>query len=83
MLFVKILYILLATECRIFGIVLRYIIQIHSNDKNNETKYCFKAGVYVLNLYDTRIVRCTKCNASIGEIEYESEFVRIYCKSCK
>jgi phage FluMu protein Com len=33
-------------------------------------------------LYDTKVIRCTKCNKSIGEAEYDAEIVFPKCGHC-
>jgi hypothetical protein len=33
-------------------------------------------------LYDTKIVHCTKCNKSIGEVEFDAEIVFPKCGHC-
>jgi hypothetical protein len=35
-----------------------------------------------LNLYDTKVIRCTKCNKSIGEVEFDAEIVFPKCGHC-
>jgi phage FluMu protein Com len=35
-----------------------------------------------LNIYDTKIIRCTKCNKYIGEVEYDAEIVFPKCGNC-
>jgi hypothetical protein len=33
-------------------------------------------------LYDTKIIHCTKCNKSIGEVEFDAEIVFPKCGHC-
>ncbi|HEY8109619.1 MAG TPA: hypothetical protein VIG05_01985 [Candidatus Nitrosotenuis sp.] len=35
-----------------------------------------------MNIYDTKIIRCTKCDKYIGEVEYDAEIVFPKCGSC-
>ena len=35
-----------------------------------------------MSLYDTKVVRCKKCDKSIGEVEYDAEIVLAQCSKC-
>ena len=35
-----------------------------------------------LNLYDTRVIRCVRCNKCLGELEYDAEVIRPLCGQC-
>ena len=35
-----------------------------------------------MNIYDTKVIRCAKCDKSIGEVEYDAEIVLPKCGSC-
>ena len=35
-----------------------------------------------MNLYDTKIIRCIKCDKHIGEIDYDAEVMRPECGHC-
>ena len=35
-----------------------------------------------MNIYDKKIIKCTKCNKSIGEIDYDAEIVYPQCGDC-
>ena len=33
-------------------------------------------------MYDTKVIRCKKCDNTIGEIEYDAEIVLAQCGKC-
>lgn len=33
-------------------------------------------------MYDTKVIRCKKCDNSIGEVEYDAEIVLAQCGKC-
>lgn len=35
-----------------------------------------------MNIYDTRQIRCCKCNKFIGEIDYDAEVTMPMCGQC-
>jgi len=35
-----------------------------------------------LNIYDTKVIRCKKCDNPIGEVEYDAEIVLVQCGKC-
>lgn len=35
-----------------------------------------------MNLYDTKLVYCSKCGKCIGEVEYDSEISPLLCGLC-
>lgn len=35
-----------------------------------------------MNIYDTKVVKCSKCGKSIGEIEYDAVVTLPKCGSC-
>lgn len=35
-----------------------------------------------MNSYDTKVIRCAKCNICIGEIDYDAEVFRPLCGKC-
>jgi phage FluMu protein Com len=35
-----------------------------------------------MNLYDTIVIRCTKCNKAIGEVESGAEIIFPKCSKC-
>jgi len=35
-----------------------------------------------MNIYDTKVVRCSKCGKSIGEIEYDAMVTLPKCGQC-
>jgi hypothetical protein len=35
-----------------------------------------------LNLYDTRIIRCVRCQKCLGELDYDAEVMRPLCGQC-
>lgn len=35
-----------------------------------------------MNIYDTRQIRCVKCNKAIGEVEIGAEMTRPKCEVC-
>lgn len=37
---------------------------------------------YDLNLYDTRVIRCARCDKCLGELDYDTEVIRLLCAQC-
>ncbi|MHA7647877.1 hypothetical protein [Nitrosopumilus sp. S4] len=35
-----------------------------------------------MNIYDTKSIYCSRCNVSIGEIDYDAEVIRPLCGKC-
>jgi hypothetical protein len=35
-----------------------------------------------MNIYDTRVIRCSKCNRYVGEVEYDAEIILPKCGKC-
>lgn len=35
-----------------------------------------------MNIYDTKMVICTKCKKTIGEIDFEATAYHILCRQC-
>lgn len=35
-----------------------------------------------MNIYDTKVVRCSVCGKAIGEVEYDAELIRPKCGHC-
>jgi hypothetical protein len=35
-----------------------------------------------LNLYDTRIIHCVRCEKCLGELDYDAEVIRPLCGKC-
>ncbi|PIW35897.1 MAG: hypothetical protein COW26_01980 [Nitrosopumilales archaeon CG15_BIG_FIL_POST_REV_8_21_14_020_33_23] len=35
-----------------------------------------------MNIYDTQVIRCIKCDKCIGEIDYEAKVIRPMCGQC-
>lgn len=35
-----------------------------------------------MNLYDTKVLTCTKCGSSIGEIDWDAQVIRVLCSKC-
>ncbi len=35
-----------------------------------------------LNLYDTRVIRCARCDKCLGELDYDAEVIRPLCGPC-
>lgn len=35
-----------------------------------------------MNIYDTKSILCSRCNISIGEIDYDAEVIRPLCGKC-
>ncbi len=33
-------------------------------------------------MYDTKVIRCKKCDNPIGEVEYNAEIVLVQCGKC-
>ena len=33
-------------------------------------------------MYDTKVIRCKKCDNTIGEIEYDAEIILAQCGKC-
>jgi len=36
-----------------------------------------------MNLYDKKIVKCSKCGKAVGEIELDVKINSVICKKCK
>lgn len=36
----------------------------------------------VMNIYDTRVIRCSKCDRYIGEVEFDAEVILPKCGKC-
>jgi len=36
-----------------------------------------------MNLYDKKIIKCSKCSTSIGEVDLETRVTNVVCKKCK
>ncbi len=44
---------------------------------------CFSKGLICeLNIYDTKTVRCLKCDNCIGEIDFDARVIRSICGQC-
>ncbi|MEE8181281.1 MAG: hypothetical protein V3T67_05520 [Nitrosopumilaceae archaeon] len=35
-----------------------------------------------MNLYDTKVIRCARCEKCMGEIDYDAEVIRPLCGQC-
>lgn len=35
-----------------------------------------------LNIYDTKVIRCIRCNKCLGELDYDAEVIRPLCGQC-
>lgn len=35
-----------------------------------------------MNLYDTKLIYCSKCEKAIGEVEYDCEITYLICGKC-
>lgn len=35
-----------------------------------------------MNIYDTRVIRCSKCDKYIGEVEFDAEIILPKCGRC-
>lgn len=35
-----------------------------------------------MNIYDTKVITCTKCKKAIGEIEFDSMIIQPLCGQC-
>lgn len=35
-----------------------------------------------MNICDTKSIFCSKCNSSVGEIDYDAEVIRSLCGEC-
>ena len=35
-----------------------------------------------LNIYDTKTIRCVKCDSPIGEVDYDAEIILPKCGQC-
>ena len=51
----------------------KFIVYFIAHYSNN----CFG-----LNIYDTKTIRCTKCDSPIGEVDYDAEIILPKCGQC-
>ncbi|MCH9042033.1 MAG: hypothetical protein IIB80_07760 [Thaumarchaeota archaeon] len=35
-----------------------------------------------MNLYDTKVIRCVRCEKDLGEIDYDANVIRPMCGQC-
>lgn len=36
-----------------------------------------------MNLYDKKIIKCSRCKKTVGEIDMDVKIVDVVCKNCK
>lgn len=42
----------------------------------------YSGGQKYMNLYDTKLINCSKCGSWIGEISHDAQVIRAKCGKC-